>query len=88
MLNCEEIGISIDKSRLMNNWIRKKGYTISLPSITNMFNYDWYLKDVWIMIKSKTLVRKQKCMLYFYKENILYILNLHLTYFYSLSNLL
>merc|ERR1711874_174564 len=76
------------KQNFSRNWTRKLikplvDARLMFPSISGR-RPDWYLKDVWITNKFKSLVCKQKFMLYFYDKNILNILHLYLNHFLSL----
>ena len=80
----------IDKN-ISRNWTRKCTKLLLLEvtrlifsSIHSRQRHDWYLKDVWITDKFKSLVCKPKLMLYFYDKNIFNIFHLYLNHFLSL----
>jgi len=97
MLDSEEK--NNDKERIMTRqWNNGKNMLIAafpkrirviFPELMKHQNVENGVKDVWLTSKFKTLVNKPKHMLYFYsKLLILYIFNLHLTHFLSISCLI
>jgi len=66
-----------------------KRIQVIFPELVKHTSPEYGVKDVWLTRKLKTLVNKPKHMLYFYsKLSILFIFNLHLTHFLSISCLL